>query len=182
MNTEKVKQNKSKAFVEYVIARCQSNKGIAAKLGRADNPATEYQSWEVLVAFHIDLEKPWQRLPYTTIAAVIAKAKIEHNGSSGIGRGIASCYDDDNASDQAKAKLRRLLACDSVDEACRILRPLLSLINSKGRTSLDYASLLEQLLKFHWQGLAVKARWAQDFYHRSSTKNESPEQNKEATV
>lgn len=159
-------RGKRLAFVDYIINRCQSNNGLRAALKRADNPNTEYQSWEVLAGFNIDLEHENQRLPYATVAAAIARSKAERNGASKIGQAIAHCYEDGNASDQAKAKLRRLLACDSVPEACRILRPLLSLIESKGNVALDYASLLDDLLWFgHDESqLRIKARWAQDFY------------------
>lgn len=160
-------RSKGHAFVDYVIKRCQADNGLRAALKRADNPATEYQSWEVLAGFHhIDLEHENQRLPYTTISAAIARAKVERNGTTVIGQAIARCYEDGNASDQAKAKLRRLLACDSVPEACRILRPLLSLIESKGNSALDYASLLNDLLRFGHDDsqTRIKARWAQGFY------------------
>ncbi len=165
MNNEPgTKTSRSQAFVEYIIDRIAKNKGVASALKRADNPATEYQSWEYLAAFNVDLEKPWERLPFATVAAAIAKEKSAHNGNEGIGRAIAKCYDDGNQSDQAKAKLRRLLACDSVEEACRILRPLFSLITSRGNSSLDYALLLEQLLKFYWESERIKSQWAQEFY------------------
>jgi len=170
--------DKSSAFVQVIAKRCQQDKGLAAALRRADNPATEYQSWEVLAGFHVDLDKPWQRLPYAAIAAAVAKAEIGQNGSAGIGRAIASCYEDRNASDQAKAKLRRLLACDSVEEACRILRPLFSLIKSKSNLQLDFARLLKQLLKFHWQDQQIKSQWAQDFYGR---RNETEDKAAEGT-
>ena len=176
MNNEPgTKTSRSQAFVEYIIDRIAKNKGVAAALKRADNPATEYQSWEYLAAFNIDLEKPWERLPFATVAAAIAKEKSAHNGSEGIGRAIAKCYDDGNQSDQAKAKLRRLLACDSVEEACRILRPLFSLIASRGNSSLNYARLLEQLLKFHWESERIKSQWAQEFYKydQSAAKKEA---------
>jgi CRISPR system Cascade subunit CasB len=162
--------SKSLAFVTYIIKRCKADNGIQAALKRADNPATEYQSWEVLAGFHINLEYENQRLPYATIAAVIARAKVESNGSIPIGKAIARCYEDGNASEQAKAKLRRVLACDTVPEACRILRPLLSLIEAKGGgLTLDYARLLDDLLWFGHEDsqLRIKARWAQDFYGRS---------------
>lgn len=160
---------KSLAFVDYIIKRCQGDNGLRAALKRADNPATEYQSWEVLAGFKVDLEHESQRLPYATIGAAIAKAKAEKNGSAKIGQAIAHCYEDGNASDQAKAKLRRLLACDSVAEACRILRPLFSLIEAKGNNALDYASLLDDLLWFgHDDGQTrIKARWAQSFYGKA---------------
>ncbi len=174
-NKPGTKTSKSQAFVEYIIDRIAKNKGFAAALKRADNPATEYQSWEYLAAFNIDLEKPWERLPFATVAAAIAKEKSAHNGNEGIGRAIAKCYDDGNQSDQAKAKLRRLLACDSVEEACRILRPLFSLIASRGNSSLNYARLLEQLLKFHWESERIKSQWAQEFYKydQSAAKKEA---------
>jgi CRISPR system Cascade subunit CasB len=159
-------RSKRLTFVDYIINRSQADNGLRAALKRADNPATEYQSWDVLAGFNINLEHENQRLPYATIAAAIARAKVEKNGATKIGLAIARCYEDGNASDQAKAKLRRLLACDSVPEACRILRPLLSLIESKGNSALDYASLLDDLLWFSHDDsqLRIKARWAQDFY------------------
>ncbi len=169
-NTEKSK-NRARSFVEFIIQGClaEKNKAMGAALRRADNPATEYQSWEYLAKFGVDIDKDWQRLPYATIAANIAKAKPTGNGNTGIGRAIALCYADGKESDQAKARLRRLLSCDSVEEVCRILRPLFTLIVSKTDSNLDYAKLLEQLLKFHWDDSrqSIKACWAQDFYGRA---------------
>ncbi len=169
-------RSKSLAFVDYIINRCQADNGLRAALKRADNPATEYQSWDVLAGFRVDLEYESQRLPYATIGAAIARTKAQRNGTVKIGLAIARCYEDGNASDQAKAKLRRLLACDSVPEACRILRPLFSLIEAKGNIALDYSSLLDDLLWFsHDESqLRIKARWAQDFYGKPTAgdKNE----------
>jgi len=165
MNNQTEKLKRTHAFVTFIMARIKKDKGIAAALRRADNPATEYQSWEQLAAFNIDLDKPYLRLPYATVAAAIAKTKIEQNGTAGIGRVLASCYDDGNKSDQAKAKLRRLLACDSVEEVCRVLRPIFSLVESRSKLTLDFGYLLDQLLYFHLNSQRVKAQWAQDFYH-----------------
>jgi len=64
-------RSKSLAFVNYIISRCQADNGLRAALKRADNPATEYQSWEVLAGFQVNLEYDNQRLPYATIAAAI---------------------------------------------------------------------------------------------------------------
>ena len=170
MSDEVNKPSRSESFVIRTIEQCKKDKGLAAGLKRADNPSTEYQCWEHLAAFNIDLEKDYQRLPYATIAAAIAKAKVESNGAIGIGRGISLCYEEGNNSDQAKAKLRRLLACESVEETCRILRPLFSLIDSKVNLSLNYTQLLKELLKFHFDNQRVKTGWAQDFYKQSTDK------------
>lgn len=164
-------QNKASRFVGGVISRCQQDKGFAARLRRADNPSTEYQSWELLAAFNIDLEKDYERLPYAVIGAAIAKSKATNNGRLKLGQAIASSYNDKgtngDAGDQAKARLRRLLACGDTGEVCRILRPLFALINSKIAHPLDYARLLNQLLSFNWNPERVKAQWAQEFYGNS---------------
>ena len=164
MNNELKNKDRCASFVYFIIERIGKDKGCLAALRRADNPATEYQSWEYLAAFNIDLSKSFERLPYATIAAAIAKAEIKNNGTARIGLAIAKCYKDGSSSDQAKAKLRRLLACNSVEEACRILRPLFSLIDAKSLCSLDYITLLRDLIKFHWDSQLIKSRWAQSFY------------------
>jgi CRISPR system Cascade subunit CasB len=164
------------SFVAWLIARCQEDKGLAARLRRADNPATEYQSWEALAAWGVDLEREGQRLPFATVAAAIARAKPAANGRLTLGRAIADCYKDGkkdgNQSDQAKTRLRRLLACDELAELCRVLRPVLTLIESRVAQPLDYARLLKQLVDFGRASAGgndtwlqrIKAQWAQDFY------------------
>lgn len=161
---------RTQKFVDYIIQQVQDNKGKAAALRRADNPNTEYQSWEVLAGFGVQLDSENQRLPFATIAADIASVKPLTNGNIIIGQAIARCYEDGNQSDQAKAKLRRLLACDTTSEACRILRPLLSLIASKGGVSLNYVALLDDLLWFSHDDSRqrIKARWAQQFYGKQT--------------
>ncbi len=159
--SEATKSNRNENFVKFVIERItQKDNGAVAALKRADNPATEYQSWEYLARF-VDIDKSYERLPFATIGSAIAKAKVEQNGTVRIGQAIARCYEDGKECDQAKAKLRRLLACETVEEVCRVLRPLFSLINSKGNISLDYISLLNDLRYYNQH---VKSRWAQDFY------------------
>jgi|AntDeeMinimDraft_5_1070356.scaffolds.fasta_scaffold03019_6 CRISPR system Cascade subunit CasB len=159
------KKSREQWFVETVIERCKNDKGLAARLRRADNPATEYQSWELLGSLGIDLENPFERLPFVTVSSAIAKSKAESNGVMTLGRAIAACYEDGRDSHQAKARLRRLLACTELAEVCRILRPVLTLINSKVGQPLDYARLLRQLRFFTYEsGQRTKAQWAQEFY------------------
>src|SRR5699024_11695967 len=100
-------QGREARFIHYLIQRVQSDKGLAARLRRADNPATEYQSWEVLAGFGIDLEKDYERLPFATVAAALARSKSQINGTISLGQAIAACYEEGHASKQAGAKLRR---------------------------------------------------------------------------
>jgi CRISPR system Cascade subunit CasB len=157
-------QERNERFVNGVLQQCQQDKGLAARLRRADNPATEYQSWELLAAYSIDLEYDYKRLPFVTIAAAMAKSKAERNGSLNLGRAIAACYKDGRDSSQAKARLRRLLACSDLTEVSRILRSLFSLIDSKAGQPLDFIHLLGQLRRFSNNDQQVKAQWAQEFY------------------
>ena len=158
------KNNRNKSFVEYIINLSQNDKGAAAALRRADNPNLEYQCWEYLARFNIALDKSHQRLPFATIAAAIAKSKAKQNGSVGIGYAISCCYKERNNSNQAKAKLRRLLACESIEEICRILRPIFSIINAKAGIQINFIKILNELLKFKYDPQYVKSIWAQEFY------------------
>jgi len=175
---QSTKKSKSKTdvcapFVTYVLEQCKTNKGLAADLRRADNRDTEYKSWETLVRFGVNLEKPWERLPFAFVAAAAAKEKAEQNGVADLGKALAGVYEPD--SDQAKAKLRRLLACQSVEELCQVLRPLLQLIASRKKGQLDYVKLLKQVRAFHWNPDSVKAQWAQNFYHKPKDPNSGEE-------
>lgn len=154
-------------FVSSVLQRTQQDKGLAARLRRADNPATEYQSWEFLADLGIDLEHETQRLPFALVAAAVAKAKAAQFGTLKLGQAMAACYSDGAKSEQAKAKLRRVLACDDVPELCRILRPVLALIDSRVSQPLDYIRLLQQLRHFAWGAQKIKSQWAQEFYGRT---------------
>jgi len=161
VSTEVSGKSREQAFVDYVLRRMADDSAFRAALRRADNPATEYQAWEHLVAW-CDIAQEVERRPYATIASAIARAEPKKDGSLGIGEAIAACYEDGNASDSAKSKLRRLLACTTREEASIVLRPLLSLIASH-EVRLGYGQLLGELTHF---GDRVKARWAVNFYGR----------------
>ncbi len=165
MNTQP--QTHSESFVGHLFQRCIQDKGFAARLRRADNPATEFQSWDTLAAFGVNLDYAPERQPFALIAAAVARSQKPANGTLNLGKAIALCYDEGNQSDQAKARLRRLLACDQVEELCRILRPLLSLIQSRVSQPLDYVRLLNELRWFGRSAQQTKARWAQQFYGRT---------------
>lgn len=158
---KKGSQKRGIAFSEYVIDRLKKDTAFGAMLKRADNPATEYQAWEHLSRW-CDLDKSWERKPFITVSAALARAKPQKEGHLGIGQSIALCYSDGNRDDSAKGKLRRLLACDTVDEACRVMRPLLRLIQSRG-IPVCYGELLDDLL---WFNERQKLKWATDFYGR----------------
>lgn len=164
-------KNQQQRFVDAVLQRCQIDKGLAAQLRRADNPATEYQSWDFLARLGVDLDREYKRLPYLIVAAAIAKSKTTKNGKLGLGRAIALCYEKKgNKDEQAIARLRRLLACDDLKELCRLLRPLFALISSRVTQPLDFVTILEDLCWFQHSPQQKKAHWAQDFYRSDGNK------------
>ena len=68
--------------------------------------------------------------------------------------------------------LTYLLVCRDVPELCRVLRPCLRLIRSRRPGELDYAQLLDDLLRFPFDPDKVKARWVMDFSHSVLGKKE----------
>jgi len=163
-NKTAIRENRGQKFVAFVIDRIGKDSAFRASLSRADNPDTEYQSWEYITNWCDDLKNEWELKPFAVIAAAISRTKPKADGNLGVGSAIAQCYEKGNKSDQAKAKLRRLLSCDSAKEACVTLRPLLNLISSRG-VRLCYSRLLNDLLYFG-EGEKAKIRWATDFYGR----------------
>ncbi|MDR3342769.1 MAG: type I-E CRISPR-associated protein Cse2/CasB [Treponema sp.] len=176
MATDTKAKSKPEAFVEMVIGRISGDNPDAAfraAFSKADNPAFEYQCWEYLIKWQLcDIERSRERKAFVLIGAALAKkAKARIDGNLGIGQAIARCYADEgkyngHEKDGAKTKLRRLLACDTTEEACDILRPLLDFIKSR-EVPLNYAGLLKELLySDEWFNDRIKPRWAKDFYYK----------------
>lgn len=176
--------SKTEAFVTYLSNALTKDKGLAARVRKADNPATEHLCWELLAKFNIDLEKPYQRSPYSLVAAAMAKSRTMKQGSISLGAGLRIVYREAEArpsepAAQALARLRRILSCSSTEELCRVLRPVLTLINSRLNGELDYTRLLNQLLRFHFDPNAVQAQIAQDFYSYGSSNEEAVAEEKQ---
>jgi CRISPR system Cascade subunit CasB len=157
-------------YVESIIERIKTDTKMRACLSRADNPDTSYQSWEYLLRYGVDIDKETELLRYGIVSAAIARGKPEKNGNAGIGKALAMSYETHGeSSEPAVAKLRRLLACDSVQEVCSVLSPLIRLIHSKSdnKVKLDYASLLADLKFFGNNNVnRIKAKWAKDFFRK----------------
>ena len=78
MIAEITNKSKEEKFIDYVLERIGLDTGFGAALRRADNPATEYLSWEHIAQW-CDLDKDWERLPFTVIGASLANAKTLPN-------------------------------------------------------------------------------------------------------
>ena len=162
----------SKAFVGFVLERASAapkikDTGFVARMKRADNPDLEYQVWNILLKFNVDIEFAARRLPFCLIGAALCRRQPEKDGIFGLGASLRSCFGDDE--DQGSIRLRRLLACQTTEEVCRIVRPMLSLITVKATKPLCFATLLDELLYFESNGQErIKRRWTRDFYSLSN--------------
>ena len=163
------KTDRAEQFVAYVLRRCSEDKGLAARLRRADNPDTEYQSYDMLVRFGVNIENDTERRAFLLIGAALARLQPRQDGVVGFGGALKSCFED---GEQGDARLRRLLACDRQDELCRILRPLLMLIADKHTRLLCYSRLLREVLYFSNSGQRTKLGWAQEYYGYRRTESE----------
>ena len=150
-------------LIAGIFNRLKNDMAFRAALKKADNPDTEYQSWEYLADYGINLEYENVRLPYTTVLAAAARSGREADGSLSLGTSLAKAYNDDRSSPPARARLRRILACSTVQEVCVVMRPVLRFIGSKGKP-LSYGKLLKDLKYFNKNPEQIKARWAQQFF------------------
>lgn len=172
MNNEK--QSSSSAFVQYVINRCSNEKdtGFRAVMRRADNPNQCSAAWEYLVPF-CDLASAHQRLSFALIGAAIAREKPEHDGTNGVGEALLKlCNGDKDAKKREGTRLRRLIACDTIQELIPVLQRTLQYIQSKGET-LCYERLLRELL--FWNQRERKRtciEWTKQFYEKDSNGEE----------
>ena len=79
---ETQKNSLSKAFVRFVLARASAaptikDTGFVARMKRADNPDLEYQVWNILLGFNIDIEFAARRLPFCLIGAALCRRQPE---------------------------------------------------------------------------------------------------------
>lgn len=164
---ENRKQERAGRFVTAILERCREDRGFAARLRRADNPDTEHYAYGVLASFNIALEDDRERRPHAVIAASLSRSRLGQDGSLGLGEALRRCVESE---EQGEARLRRMLACRSVEEICRMLRPLLTFIAARD-APLCHARLLEDMLSFRSEEARrrVCLRWAQEYYGRSAS-------------
>lgn len=161
------RNEKDRKIVERIMERMKDDNGMRAHLTRADNPDTEHYSYRYLAAYWGREDGARERIAkesYQTVCASIARRRVEQNGSRSLIKELHRNYATDGLLDDkspAHARLRRILACRTSQEANECIRPLLRLIESKEGLSIDYVQLLQDLIYF---GDRVREKWAKEFY------------------
>lgn len=162
---------KSIAFVDYVLDMIhkKKDKGFGAKMKKADNETTEYQSWDILSRW-IDLENEKDRKTYGLIGASSARSGNPVDGQYDLGKSLYMAFQQSEGSGEAEKsssalRLRRLLACRDSLELIEIIRPVLRFLESK-EISFSHAQILDDILWFDNDRSRerTRARWAQEFF------------------
>lgn len=148
----------SAKFINSIIAQKNDISSIS-KWKKADNPNLEFHAWELLVPWCKNLTDEYDRLPLATIGAAFARRKLDKDGTLNFGRALYFCYPENN-SGPGTSRLRRMLSCSDTLEVCKMIKPCLKLIDSKG-VDLNYASLLDDIRFFSDK---TKLSWAQQYY------------------
>jgi len=155
--------DRAEGFINYLIEQFKTDKGTRAFMRRADNPSMEYQAWEILARFGVNLEDETERKSYATVGAALARANPSSDGGLELGTALGTCGKDGKAGDPEKARLRRILACTDVLELCGVLRHILPLFVSR-KVPISYTKLLKDILQFKYDPEKVKIKWAKMFF------------------
>lgn len=174
--TEEAQKPNPYAFVNSVISRIKNDDtAFRAAMTRADNPQTEYQAYKYL-AKEVNLTYDVSRRAYGLIGAAIARYRIEANGNQRFGQAMrtASLMDSGELESAGERRMERILACSNTLELIDVLRPVLRFILQNEKVSLNFASLLKEIILFDKDEYIqeIKIHWAQDFYKGPSKKSE----------
>ena len=156
-------------FVKLVFDRINKNdKAFIARLRSADNPQRDHESWKILAAFGVDLTLDHERSSFALIGSAICRSNQKSDGPWDFGAALSSACGDP---EKGESRLRRLLACRDTMELCRVLRHLISFVQSNSNENereICYAQLLRDIYFFGRNPdnqEKIKRRWAQQFYH-----------------
>ncbi len=159
-------------FIHWMQDRLGDNarikdKGAIARLKRADSQAP--QAWDILLKLNIP---PYHFPQCLLVGAAFCRRGETVDGGASLGLALASCFDD---REQGSMRLHRLLACTDCEDLLGILRPMLRFIDSRAKSRLCYARLLDELLKFDETNYqeSIKLRWTQDFWNIAEQDEES---------
>lgn len=161
---------KEERFIRAVCSGLE-NKAVRADLRHADSPNVKLssRSWEFFIAHGIDIEDKNELDAASLIAASVARLNLSGNGGLKFPVALAACYLEGCDSSAAQAKMRRLCACSSVEELTDVLRPLVRLIESRGK-KIDYVDLYKAVRLFKYENCrqGLRTAWFKDFFRKNS--------------
>lgn len=172
MNTED--DLTSKINAEYLVSSIfrikNDNKGDAANLRRANNPATQHYAWPIMVRLGFSLSNARNNAIIPLIAASIANEPTSDNGNTPFAKILGALAKE---SPSLEKRFSRLVDATNAVELCGLLGSNINLVQSKSDSSrIDYIALTKELISFDYKRDAIRAKWSEQFY-RNFQSNET---------
>ena len=149
-------------FTAYIKGN-YANKGFMADMRKAASTATRHYAWPMMAPF-CDLKVHAQEEAFSLVGCALARSRkdVPSTGNLGASLRVMTLLDKrfPGKGGPTDGRMKRLLACRSSVEMCRLLRPVLGLVQSKG-VGVDHAKLLEDILGW---GETVRRNWAAAYY------------------
>lgn len=151
-------KNPDEELIQRVVVACR-DRGSAAELRRYWSAATRHYAFPVLG--RIGVTNPRSAHAYT--AALYAMNPRHAAGGPRPGQALKKFAGGEDSFD---AHVRRLLACDDLEEVADQLQRLFVRLDREV-ISLDYNRLLWDLRNWSKKSEEVKTRWGQDYWMKS---------------
>jgi CRISPR type I-E-associated protein CasB/Cse2 len=172
MSTTNDKPNRAERFLGR-LRKITNDRGKMAALRRAASSSTERQAWPVIYSLGEDISSH----AACTIAALYAEHPEEDSKAFSFGstcRRIAT----DNGKDfdipeSYDRRFRRLLACDSAEDAAGQLKAWIRFASAKG-IGVNYERLFWDLLSWGNHADRIKLDWARGFWPARKETSEEP--------
>lgn len=152
----------TQGFIAYIKGN-YANRGFMADMRKASSTSTRHYAWPMMAPF-CDLQDPAQEEAFSLVGYALARSKkdMPNTGNLGATLRVLTCLDKrfPGKGGPTDGRMKRLLACRSSVEMCRLLRPMMGLIQSKG-VGVDHTKLLEDILGW---GETVRRNWAAAYY------------------
>jgi CRISPR type I-E-associated protein CasB/Cse2 len=172
MSTTNETPNRAERFLGR-LRKITNDRGKMAALRRAASSRTERQAWPVIYSLGEDISSH----AACTIAALYAEHPEEDSKAFSFGttcRHIAlTGVTDFKIPDSFDSRFRRLLACDSAEDAAGQLKAWIRFAKAKG-VGVNYEKLFWDLLSWGNHADRIKLDWARGFWPaRKETSEES---------
>lgn len=167
-------------FAEIYAKAQQKDRAFLAKMRLADNPKLGDRVFSVLARHGISLN-PCIRLPYMILGASAARMGAIAEGKLSLGKALRKAFKNKELDDpNLQIRLRRLVACDSSAELCRILPATLRLVESRLEVGdyLNYEKIFKLIALFDINLTHARSVLVQEFYGgaaRPDDLNQQPE-------
>lgn len=143
----------------------RDDRGLMSELRRGFSPATEHYAWPHLARW-CNLDDDRQRTIFATVAACYALYP-ESTKAGNLGTVLRTIAHHEQAGEDAlrsfEGRFRRLITCSSAEDLLGHVRSVVQAARQRG-IPINYAQLLEDLLRWDFADRRIKTAWAQAYW------------------